>query len=64
MNRLSFETRIQAHNTSIYQEYVAKSLTEKTNGLNHDIDHIVNQANAEIDMLNQKIEGKSTGKTK
>lgn len=61
--RSSFQkARIQPHDTRIYQEYVAKSLTEKTNGLNHDIDQIVNQANAEIDMLNQRIESKSNSK--
>ena len=61
---LFFEARVQPHNTSIYQEYVAKSLTEKTNGLNHEVEHLVNKANAEIDMLNQKIECKPSCRTR
>lgn len=35
---------------------MAKTLTDKLNGSKIELDHIVNQANSEIDMLNQKLQ--------
>ncbi|KAL8762783.1 MAG: hypothetical protein Q9184_001265 [Pyrenodesmia sp. 2 TL-2023] len=40
---------------SVYQEYLARSLTEKYNSLETEIDKIMHDANTEIDKLNQKI---------
>ncbi|KAL8931728.1 MAG: hypothetical protein Q9211_006770 [Gyalolechia sp. 1 TL-2023] len=40
---------------SVYQEYLAKSLTDKYNNLGTQMDKIVHDANSEIDTLNQKI---------
>lgn len=39
----------------VYQEYLAKSLTDKYNSLGTQVDKIIHDANSEIDMLNQKI---------
>ena len=43
---------------SVYQEYLAKSLTDKYNNLGTQMDKIIHDANAEIDTLNQKISSK------
>ncbi|KAI4167747.1 MAG: hypothetical protein LQ343_006942 [Gyalolechia ehrenbergii] len=40
---------------SVYQEYLAKSLTEKYNNLGTQMDKIIHNANMEINTLNQKI---------
>ncbi|KAL8831942.1 MAG: hypothetical protein Q9191_000582 [Dirinaria sp. TL-2023a] len=40
---------------SIYQEYLARSLTDKYGNLSVQMDKIINDANAEIDNLNQKL---------
>ena len=40
---------------SVYQEYLAKTLTEKYTGLNMQMDKIINDANSELNMLNQKL---------
>lgn len=40
---------------SIYQEYTVKAMTEKHNNLNVQIDKILNDANAELNILNQKL---------
>ena len=40
---------------SIYQEYTVKAMTEKHNTLNVQIDKILNDANAELNILNQKL---------
>ena len=40
---------------SIYQEYTVKAMTEKHNTLNMQIDKILNEANSELNMLNQKL---------
>lgn len=40
---------------SVYQEYLAKSLTDKYNNLGTQLDKIIHDANTEIDTLNQKI---------
>ena len=40
---------------SIYQEYLAKSLTEKYGNLSVQMDKIINDANSEIDSLTQKL---------
>ncbi|KAL8868251.1 MAG: hypothetical protein Q9174_005111, partial [Haloplaca sp. 1 TL-2023] len=39
----------------VYQEYLAKSLTEKYNGIGTQMDKIIHDANTEIASLNQKI---------
>lgn len=44
---------------SIYQEYTVKAMTEKHNSLNVQIDKILNDANAELNILNQKLNGMS-----
>lgn len=44
---------------SVYQEYLARSLTEKYNNLETEMDKIIHDANTEIDKLNQKISGMS-----
>lgn len=43
---------------SIYQEYLAKSLTDKYHNLSVQMDKIINDANSEIDGLNQKLSSK------
>jgi len=43
---------------SIYQEYLAKSLTDKYGNLSVQMDKIINDANSEIDGLNQKLSSK------
>lgn len=40
---------------SIYQEYLAKSLTDKYNHKGTQVDKIIHDANTEISALNQKI---------
>ena len=45
---------------SVYQEYLAKSLTDKYGNLNVQMDKIINDANTELDNLNQKLAGTST----
>lgn len=40
---------------SIYQEYTVKAMTEKHNTLNVQIDKILNDANSELNILNQKL---------
>ena len=42
---------------SIYQEYMVKAMTEKHNTLNVQIDKILNDANSELNILNQKLNG-------
>lgn len=39
----------------IYQEYTVKAMTEKHNTLNVQIDKILNDANSELNILNQKL---------
>ena len=43
--------------SSVYQEYLGKTLTEKYNGSKLEIDQLVNEANSQIDMLTQKLNG-------
>lgn len=45
---------------SVYQEYLARSLTEKYNNLETEMDKIIHDANTEIDKLNQKISSQSS----
>lgn len=40
---------------SIYQEYTVKAMTEKHNTLNVQIDKMLNDANSELTVLNQKL---------
>jgi len=42
---------------SIYQEYLAKSLTDKYSTLNTQMDKIINDANSEIVSLREGLEG-------
>jgi hypothetical protein len=42
----------------IYQEHLAKGLTEKYNTLNQQIDQLVHDANAQIKSLQDKLQGK------
>ena len=42
----------------IYQECIAKSLTEKFGNLNLQMDKVINDANGEIDALNQRLQRK------
>lgn len=46
---------------SVHQEYLAKTLTEKYTNLNNNYDKVINEANAEVDSLNQKLAGKWNG---
>ena len=50
-------------NCSIYQEYTVKAMTEKHNTLNVQIDKILNDANSELNILNQKLNSMSDGVT-
>lgn len=43
---------------SVYQEYLAKTLTDKYGNLNVQVDKIVNDANAELELLHQRLAGK------
>lgn len=45
--------------SSVYQEYLAKSLTDKYNKLGTQVDKIIHDANTEITSLNQKLSSKS-----
>ncbi len=45
--------------SSVYQEYLAKSLTDKYNKLGTQVDKIIHDANTEITNLNQKLSSKS-----
>lgn len=40
---------------SIYQEYLAKTLTDKYSTLNVQMDKVINDANSELNILNQKL---------
>lgn len=42
---------------STYQEFLAKSLTEKYGDLNVQLDKIINDANSQIENLNQRMQG-------
>ncbi|KAL8861781.1 MAG: hypothetical protein Q9178_001982 [Gyalolechia marmorata] len=44
---------------SVYQEYLAKSLTDKYNNLGTQVDKIIHDANTEITTLNQKLRSKA-----
>lgn len=44
---------------SIYQEYLAKTLTDKYGTLNVQMDKILNDANSELSILNQKLNSES-----
>lgn len=41
---------------SVYQEYLAKSLTEKFSTLNTQMDKVIHDANSEISNLRNKIQ--------
>ena len=41
--------------TSVYQEYLAKTLTDKYNHLNIQMDRMVNEANSELEILHQRL---------
>jgi len=44
---------------SIYQEYLAKTLTDKYSTLNVQMDKVINDANSELNILNQKLNSMS-----
>ena len=44
---------------SVYQEYLAKILTDKYGTLSVQMDKVINDANAEIENLHHKLEGRS-----
>lgn len=41
----------------IYQEHLAKGLTEKYNSLSHQMDQLIHDANAQIKVLQDKVQG-------
>ena len=43
--------------SSVYQEYLAKTLTDKYTTLNMQMDKVINDANSELNVLNQKLNG-------
>lgn len=47
--------------SSVYQEYLAKTLTDKYGNLNVQVDKIVNDANAELEILHQKLASEREG---
>lgn len=46
--------------SSVYQEYLAKTLTDKYNSLNVQMDKIINEANSELSIMTQKLNSKNT----
>ncbi|MCJ1331426.1 hypothetical protein MMC10_008116 [Thelotrema lepadinum] len=42
----------------VYQEYLAKTLTDKYSTLNHQLDKVIGDANSEIENLNQRLNRK------
>lgn len=40
---------------SVYQEYLAKTLTDKYSNLNQQLDKVLSDANSELNILNQRI---------
>ncbi|KAF2002949.1 hypothetical protein P154DRAFT_520703 [Amniculicola lignicola CBS 123094] len=48
----------QASQEIVYQEHLAKSLTEKYAGLNQQMDQLIHDANAQIKMLQDKLHSK------
>ena len=45
---------------SVYQEYLAKTLTDKYSTLNAQMDKVLNDANSELNILNQRINSRSS----
>lgn len=43
----------------VYQEYLAKTLTEKYSTLNAQMDKVINDANSELNILNQKLNSRN-----
>ena len=41
--------------SSVYQEYLAKTLTDKYSTLNGQMDKVLHDANSELNILNQRI---------
>ena len=42
--------------SSVYQEYLAKTLRDKYTTLNGQMDKVINDANSELNVLNQKLD--------
>ena len=42
----------------IYQEHLAKGLTEKYNVLSQQMDQLIHDANSQIEILQEKVQGK------
>ncbi|KAK8240693.1 cyclin B1 interacting protein 1 [Phyllosticta capitalensis] len=57
-----FRLKEDANVTSMYQEFLAKSLTEKYSGLNSQMDKVVHDANTEIGNLRDKLQAVSLEK--
>lgn len=49
----------QASQEIIYQEHLAKSLTEKYSNLSQQMDQLINDANSQIKVLQDKLQGGS-----
>ena len=45
----------QLKSISVYQEYLARTLTDKYSTLNGQMDKVLNDANSELNILNQRI---------
>ena len=57
LGRAGLKKRLLKYPPSVYQEYLAKTLTDKYGNLSVQMDKIINDANAEIEMLHQKLAG-------
>ena len=45
---------------SVYQEFLAKTLTDKYSNLNQQLDQVLSDANSELNILNQRISSMSS----
>lgn len=57
MSNAKSAVNISVDTVSVYQEYLAKTLKDKYGSLNIQVDKIVNDANAELEILHQKLAG-------
>jgi hypothetical protein len=53
----------QAAQEIIYQEHLAKGLTEKYNTLSHQMDQLIHDANSQIKVLQDKVQGQLVSNT-
>lgn len=54
-----FDPRPDINLVRFYQEFLAKSLTDKYTGLNLQMDKVIHNANSEISTLHSKLSGRS-----